>query len=217
MITSMEIILELLKNRNYEKIVLLCNEERRFWSFLKSRLYDPDILIKYRAVEAIGIYMNNLWNKNEEKVRTFIRTLLWSLNDESGGIGWSSAPAIAQIIIHIPSLKDPYLSMAMNALDEELLKKPILWAVAKVGKRAWDDVEFHKDNFLKTFCATDMETVGYATIAAIKTGYQESIEHILNFQKSVKNLNFQFPYFVDGFFVEQDLNSLINDAVSQLR
>jgi hypothetical protein len=213
----MEIILELLKNRNYEKIVLLCNEERRFWSFLKSRLYDPDILIKYRAVEAIGLYMSDLWNKNEEKVRIFIRTLLWSLNDESGGIGWSSAPAIAQIISHIPSLKDPYLSMAMNALDEELLKKPILWAIAKIGKKALADVEFHKENFLTTFNSTDFETVGYATIAAIKTGFQDSIEYILNFQKNFNNINFKFFYFVNGFFEEQDLNNLLYDAVSQLK
>jgi hypothetical protein len=215
-ITFMEIILELLKNRNYEKIVLLCNKERRFWTFLKSRLYDPNLLIRYRTVEAIGLYMKDLWNKNnEDKVRVFIRTLLWSLNDESGGIGWSSAPAIAQIITHIPSLKDPYLSIAMNALDEELLKKPILWAIAKVGKRALEDVEFHKDNFLKAFSSRDKETIGYAIIASIETGFKESLEYILNFKSDSYNLD--FLYFINGFFVKKNFQNLVDEAIKLLK
>ncbi|AEE14811.1 hypothetical protein Thena_1192 [Thermodesulfobium narugense DSM 14796] len=211
----METILELLKNRNYEEIVFLCNKERRFWSFLKSRLYDPDILIRYRAVEAVGLYMKYLWDENEEKVRVFIRTLLWSLNDESGGIGWSSAPAIAQIISNIPSLKDPYLSIAMNALDEDLLKKPILWAVAKVGKKALEDVEFHKENFLKIFESKDKETIGYAVIASIETEFKNSLTYIVKFKNN--SINFNFPYFIDGFFREKNLDNLIDEAIKKLK
>ncbi|AWB10511.1 hypothetical protein TDSAC_1166 [Thermodesulfobium acidiphilum] len=211
----MKIILELLKNRNYEEIVFLCNKERRFWSFLKSRLYDPDMLIRYRAVEAVGLYMKDLWNKDEEKVRVFIRTLLWSLNDESGGIGWSSAPTIAQIISHIPSLKDPYLSMAMNALDEDLLKKPILWAIAKVGKKALEDVKFHKENFLKAFESKDKETIGYAVIASTETEFRDSLAYIVKLKNNPTN--FTFPYFVDGFFRKENLDSLLDEAIKKLK
>ena len=47
--------------------------------------------------------MQRWWQSGKhEKVRIYIRTLQWSMSDESGGIGWNYPQTIAEIIVHIP-------------------------------------------------------------------------------------------------------------------
>ena len=37
-----------------------------------------------------------------EKVRPLVKRFIWWMNDESGGIGWSSAPAMGEIGRMVP-------------------------------------------------------------------------------------------------------------------
>jgi len=42
--------------------------------------------------------ISNLTEKEMESARVIMRRLMWSLNDESGDIGWGAPEAMAEII-----------------------------------------------------------------------------------------------------------------------
>ncbi|MBW2196206.1 MAG: HEAT repeat domain-containing protein, partial [Deltaproteobacteria bacterium] len=53
---------------------------------------------KWRAVTAMGAVVANLAEQDMESARVIMRRLMWSLNDESGGIGWGAPEAMGEII-----------------------------------------------------------------------------------------------------------------------
>ena len=46
----------------------------------------------------MGAVVANLAEKDMESARVVMRRLMWSLNDESGDIGWSRPEAMGEII-----------------------------------------------------------------------------------------------------------------------
>ena len=45
-----------------------------------------------------------------------VRRLLWSMNDESGSVGWSAPEAVAEIVVHVPRL-DEYAEVVASSID----------------------------------------------------------------------------------------------------
>jgi hypothetical protein len=46
----------------------------------------------------MGEVMAHLADKDMESARVIMRRLMWSLNDESGGIGWGAPEAMGEIV-----------------------------------------------------------------------------------------------------------------------
>ena len=109
---------DLLLRREHERLVELCLTDRRAWKSLRANLYQTDEELVWPAIEATARLMSRWWRDGREnKVREYVRGLFWSLNDESGGIGWNAPQTIAEIVINIPELADPYASMMMDRPD----------------------------------------------------------------------------------------------------
>lgn len=71
--------------------------------------YEPDELARGRAFVELGETAARIAAQGElEDLREIIRRLLWSMNDESGGVGWFAAEAAAAIMIGAPALIDEY-------------------------------------------------------------------------------------------------------------
>ncbi|MBT4512147.1 MAG: hypothetical protein HOC20_08070, partial [Chloroflexi bacterium] len=99
----------LLRERDYDQLIVFCEEDRQAWKTLRDSLYETDENLIWPAIESIAMLMGKWWQAGEgEKVREYIRRLFWALNDESGGIGWNAPQTIAEIIVLIPELVDPY-------------------------------------------------------------------------------------------------------------
>ena len=101
--------------------------------------------------------MERLWHSGrQEKVRIYIRTLFWSMNEESGGIGWSSPQTIAEIIVHIPELIDPYGSMMIaHSIEEPPLMKGGAWGIGRLGSRIAGSIEAFRKKVLAVFQEDD--------------------------------------------------------------
>ena len=52
--------------------------------------------VRSRAIASMGQVVATLANDNMESARIIMRRLMWSLNDESGGIGWGAPEAMGQ-------------------------------------------------------------------------------------------------------------------------
>lgn len=109
---------------------------------LFSFLYDPEELTKWRAVTLMGRITSALAGKNMEAARIVMRRLMWSLNEESGGIGWGAPEAMGEIMYHNRRLAVEYhkilISYVMpeaNYIELEMLQRGVLWAIARLADK----------------------------------------------------------------------------------
>jgi hypothetical protein len=114
---------------------------RRLINPLLSFLCSREPLIKWRAVTAIGQVVAGLADNDMESARVIMRRLIWTLNDESGGIGWGAPEAMGEIMARHRRLAEEfravlisYLDPRRNYLEHEALQPGLLWAVGQTAR-----------------------------------------------------------------------------------
>jgi hypothetical protein len=189
-------------------------ENQKVWTELRFRLFDMDEKIRWSAIEAVAQFMKHLWEEGKtEKVRVYMRTLFWSLNDESGGIGWSSPQTIAEMIVHIPELLDPYGSMMIaHTLDEPALVQSGLWGIGRLGKRGAESVNFFKDLVLAVFQNNDPETLSLAAWASGEAGFIPAVPFL---EKLIERQETARIYFEGGFH-EKQVGQWAKEAIEKI-
>ncbi len=107
---------------------------------LLSLLLDNDELVRWRAVTAIGSIVSLMAKKDIEAARVIMRRLMWSLNDESGGIGWGAPEAMSEIMAQCDKIAEEFHSILISYLDEEgnfleyeALQKGLIWGVSRLS------------------------------------------------------------------------------------
>lgn len=98
-------------------------------------------LEKWLAVSAIGEVMAGLADQELEAARVVIRRLMWTLNDESGGIGWGAPEAMGEALARHPLLAEEYTHILVtymredgNYLELEPLQRGLLWGVGRLAQ-----------------------------------------------------------------------------------
>lgn len=113
---------------------------------LFSSLCATDDLVRWNGIYCFGIIVPLIRLSDEESARIIMRRLLWSLNDESGGIGWGAPEAMAEIMAQDDKLIDEYLHMFLSYMREDgpelfadgnylelpMLQRGLLWGVARL-------------------------------------------------------------------------------------
>ncbi len=103
-------------------------------------------LIRWRAICGFGWLVPVMADKDPESARNVMRRFLWSLNDESGGIGWGAPEAMAESMFHCSLLRHEYLHMLVSYLREDgdevcqegnylelpLLQRGLLWGIGRL-------------------------------------------------------------------------------------
>ena len=114
-------------------------------------------LLRWRAIRALGMLVAELAQKDAESARIVMRRLIWSLNDESGGIGWGAPEAMGEIMARSEKLAREYAPILIsyiradgNPLENEPLERGALWGIGRLAQvrpelvRPWeDDVALH--------------------------------------------------------------------------
>ena len=136
-------VLALLQSYDFEqKLNELCQlPTRQVINPLFSFLLSSDEQIKWRAVTAMGAVVANLADDDMESARVIMRRLMWSLNDESGGIGWGAPEAMGEIIANHEHLAKEYANVLIsyvrengNFLEYEPLQRGAVWGVGRVAQ-----------------------------------------------------------------------------------
>lgn len=205
---------ELLKEREYDHLVDLCVVDRHAWQEVRFRLYEIDERIRWSAIEAAAKLMKRWWQlKQQEKVRDFIRNLFWSMSDESGGIGWSSPQTIAEIIVNIPEILDPYGSMMIAySIEEPPLMKGGLWGIGRMGKMISNSVEVFQKKILAVFQTEDTEILGLASWAMGEVVFKPSLSYLDN----LRERNETVRIYIAGDFNEKPLGQWAEEAVNKI-
>lgn len=103
-------------------------------------LYHGEPVVRWRAVMLVGKTVAGLAAANIEHARVIMRRLMWNLNDESGGIGWGSPEAMAEIMACHSGLAREfvhilvsYLNPQGNFLEHEGLQEGVLWGIGRLA------------------------------------------------------------------------------------
>lgn len=101
-----------------------------------------DARLRWRSITATGLLVARLADTEIESARVIMRRLMWSLNDESGGIGWGAPEAMGEIMARHPRLAEEYASILVSYLDEKgnylelpALQKGVLWGMGRLAEK----------------------------------------------------------------------------------
>jgi len=206
---------EFLRKRDYEPLLDLCERDRHFWQEVRFRLYDIDEQLRWPAIEAAAGFMRRWWlSGREEKVRIYIRTLFWSMSDESGGIGWSAPQTISEIIVNIPEIIDPYGSMMIAySIEEPPLMQGGLWGIGRLGKRIAESVDFFQGKVLAVFQSDSTDVLGIAAWAMGETGFKPAMPFIERLRVHTEPATI----YIDGIFYEKAIRQWAEEAIAKIK
>lgn len=206
---------DLLRKRNFPILLDLCETNRQCWQEVRFRLYDLDDGLRWSAIETAARLMRLWWDSGkEEKVRIYIRTLFWSLNDESGGIGWSSAQTIAEIIALNPVLIDPYGSMMVaHCIDEPPLLKGCFWGVGRLGILMRKALMSFREEVLSVFASDDSNVLGTAAWAMGEARFSPAAPLI----EKLKSRTEPVVIYRDGVFSEKTVGEWAEEAIRNMQ
>lgn len=125
----------LLHEERYELIVPFVAAKKTRLSMLLSMSYTTDPLEKWEIVKAAGYASKSIAESDPAFVRTVIRNLLWSLNDDSGSVGWSSPELLGEIIGGRTDLFKEFVPMVVSLLGikEDSFRAGVLWAMGTIA------------------------------------------------------------------------------------
>lgn len=92
---------------------------RRIINPIISLLYSGDPELSARAVGAFGVVISRLADQDMEAARVVMRRLMWSLNDESGGIGWGAPEAMGEAMARHETLAVEYAPILLSYIRED--------------------------------------------------------------------------------------------------
>jgi hypothetical protein len=124
-----ETVRDCLRSKDYEQVLRIAREERRLVRTLTSLLYESEPLVRWRAVSAVG----RLAAAEPEKVRPLVQRFIWWMNEESGGIGWSSGSALGEIGRMAPELLRESARVLVHFRAERMILAGVFWGCGRVA------------------------------------------------------------------------------------
>ncbi len=210
-------VLKLLKKGEFEKnLEKICRiDARKVVNPLISFFYNPDELVKWRSITAIGSVVSDLAGNDIESARVIMRRLMWSLNDESGGIGWGAPEAMGEIMAKNQQLADEYSSILLsyinesgNYLEHAILKRGVLWGL---GRLAYARPQLVKPatHFLIPYMLSEDS---FHRGLAVWTAGALDPKPIIPFLKDLITDNAKISIFINMHFVESTVGQLAKKA-----
>ena len=109
---------------------------------LRSLFLSPEELVAWRAQSAWGRRVAEIFEGDPEAARVAVRQLMWTLNDESGGIGWGAPSAMAEAMVYSRPLTEEYgrillsyITEGGNWLEYPPLRFQALWGAARLSEK----------------------------------------------------------------------------------
>ncbi len=141
-------------------------------------LCNPAESVRWGSILSFGLIIPRLAEKKIEHARRVMRRFLWSLNDESGGIGWGAPESLAEIMCHCRQLRMEYLHMLIsymcrdgeenfqegNYLELPMLQRGLLWGVARLTQSHRDEMVERNivENVTSYLSSPDLHVAGLA-------------------------------------------------------
>ncbi len=97
--------------------------------------------VRWHAITALGPVVADLADHDMEAARVVMRRFMWSLNDESGGIGWGAPEAMGEIMASHNTLAEEYSHILVAYMREdgfylelEQLQRGLMWGLGRLAQ-----------------------------------------------------------------------------------
>jgi hypothetical protein len=117
--TQKKHIHDLLESNELSSIGLQAKDDRKVLSSLVRLAYDKETLVGWRAIKAIGLAAAEVITTDLDALRETCRKLVWSLSDESGGIGWSAPEILGEIASADPKRFKDFIPLVASVYEIE--------------------------------------------------------------------------------------------------
>jgi hypothetical protein len=186
---------------------------------LFSFLLHSDQNVKWRAVSAMGAVVANLADTDRESAREIMRRLMWSLNDESGSIGWGAPEAMGEIMACHEGLAVEYTHMLVsyiredgNYLEHELLQRGVIWGIGRLAQtrpHLAESAATHLQPYLK---AQDAPARGLTALTLGLLGAEAARPQILMLLQD----HTEIRVYLDGAFANLRVSDVARKALTLL-
>ena len=172
---------DLLDQGSLEQVAEMAKRRKRVLGSLVSLTYDPDPLISWRAVEAMGLACDRIADADPECVRQHMRRLYWLISEESGGICWRAPEAMAEVVYHRPQLLADYLPIIVSLLgemaEEDLahFRAGVLWAIGRLDAACRDHIPDVIPEIVAALDNSDSQVRGMAVWCLSAVGQGECV------------------------------------------
>ena len=136
-------ILEFLTQKDFDKKLNSIHDfpAQKTINALFTFISSTEKYIKENAILAMGEIVSKKAEQDYDSAKDIMRRLTWSLNEESGWIGWGSAETMAEIMIRDERLANDFHKMLISYISEgenyllfEELRKEVFRALKRLGK-----------------------------------------------------------------------------------
>jgi len=177
--------------------------------------------VRWHAITALGPVVADLADQDMEAARVVMRRFMWSLNDESGGIGWGVPEAMGEVLSCHDGLAGEYTHILVAYMREdgfylelEQLQRGLMWALARLAQvkpellRARNAVVY----LLPYLDSSDSSVRG---LAAWGLGLLDAQEAIPSLENLVNDTSF-LRYYHDRTFVTDTVGGLAEKALANI-
>lgn len=153
-----------LESNNLQNLLAVSKEPRKVISQLIRIAYDKETLAGWRAIKAIGVIAKEKVKTDYDFLRETVRKLLWSLSDESGGIGWSAPEIIGEIVSSDPDRFRDIIPLIAEvySVEEKVFRPGVIYAMGRVAESDPESVLEQKDLIIKALFDDNPLTRVYA-------------------------------------------------------
>ncbi|MDH4161955.1 MAG: hypothetical protein OEW15_04610 [Nitrospirota bacterium] len=117
-------------------VISAAKEDKKVISLLVRVSYDKETLVGWRAIKAMGLIAREMVKSDPKFLREACRKLLWSLSDESGGIGWSAPELLGEIVSANPSRFTDIVPLIAEvySVEEDVFRSGVVYALARIAE-----------------------------------------------------------------------------------
>ena len=178
--------------------------------------------VRWHAVTAMGALVAELASRDLESARVVMRTLMWNLTEECGGIAWGVPESMGEIMARHETLAREYVQILVsytrkdgNFLEYEPLQRGLIWGIGRLAQVERELlVAHHADRYLLPYLESgDASVRGLAAWTLGALGTRETgtnLEELLADREEVR-------LYLDRQFVTSSVGELADQALSRIR
>lgn len=185
-------------------------------------LCSNDETVRWHAVTALGPIVAVLADRDLEGARVVMRRFMWSLNDESGGIGWGAPEAMGEIMACHDGLAQEYGHILVAYMREdgfflelEMLQRGLMWGLGRLAQ-VHPSLLRKKNAVPYLLPYLDSSDTAVRGLAARALGLLRAKEAIPGLQQLLSDTG-QVRLYIKHAFIDETVGSLAEKALANIK